>query len=73
MGSAYPKMGPGHPSYERLLACQAGGLWMCDSVDHNDPGGCSNPECFNFPFPLPGWEQARNEVYAAFERMMGRR
>lgn len=22
--------------------------WICDSVDHNDPAGCSNPECFKY-------------------------
>lgn len=44
----YHKVQIGHPSYERVKACQERGLWICDAVTHNSREGCSNPDCFNY-------------------------
>lgn len=45
---SYKKIGPEHCDYIRLRATQAEGGWMCDSVDHNESKGCSNPTCANY-------------------------
>ena len=51
MSDDYERIGPGHVDYERLQACKAKGLWMCDSVDHNEGEYCSNPGCFKSATP----------------------
>lgn len=45
----YKKIRPGHPAYERVQSCKKAGLEACDSVDHNEDKGCSNPACFKHP------------------------
>jgi hypothetical protein len=42
---SYKRIEPGHCDYDRLQANIAAGQWMCDSVDHNEVWGCSNPGC----------------------------
>lgn len=44
----YEKIGPTHPAYERINAINMTGEFACDSIDHNDSNGCSNPKCFNY-------------------------
>jgi hypothetical protein len=47
--SDYEKIGPQDGLvYERVRAVKDAGRWICDSVDHNEDGGCSNPECFKY-------------------------
>lgn len=51
----YPRLGPEHGRiYELVKFANDHGRWLCDSVDHNEDGGCSNPDCFKHP-------QRRNE------------
>ena len=42
----YAKLYPGHPAYERVSAMLAKGIEACDSLDHNESNGCSNPDCW---------------------------
>jgi len=35
-------------TYKRIVEYKRLGLWICDSEDHNEPEGCSNPECFKY-------------------------
>ncbi len=44
----YRKVKKGEPSYERIKACKALGLPICDAWNHNETYGCSNPECFKY-------------------------
>lgn len=44
----YRKIMPGEPMYEMVQADKAAGRHVCDSWDHNEPGGCSNPGCFKY-------------------------
>lgn len=46
---SYAKIQRGHPFYKMLRASKKMGVWMCDSLDHNEPEGCSNPDCFKHP------------------------
>lgn len=39
----YPRIDKDHPMYA-LTQCTL--FWTCDSLDHNDHLGCSNPACF---------------------------
>lgn len=54
----YRKILPGDPCYPRIAACRDAGAWICDSLDHNDDPGCSNPGCFKY--------EARAAEYAQF-------
>lgn len=45
----YRKVAPGEPGYTFIQSCKNRGMWVCDSYDHNEPTGCSNPECFKHP------------------------
>lgn len=47
----YRRVKPGEPAYALIKANQDAGLWVCDSYDHNEPGGCSNPGCFKSDTP----------------------
>lgn len=42
----YGRIGPGHPAYERVQMLKARNMTVCDSLDHNEVSGCSNPDCF---------------------------
>jgi hypothetical protein len=45
----YQKLEPGDAMYEIVkYAHEHGRPWVCDSRDHNEPGGCSNPQCFKY-------------------------
>jgi hypothetical protein len=46
----YRKIRQGEPSFERIKFIQSIGQWICDSWDHNEEEGCSNPECFKYQF-----------------------
>lgn len=45
---AYRKVQEGEPAFEHIKGIRAAGVWACDSVDHNDNDGCSNPQCFKY-------------------------
>lgn len=45
---AYKKITSEHPSYGYVQLLLARGAFACDSVDHNDNAGCSNPDCRKF-------------------------
>lgn len=45
---SYAKITPAHPSYGIVQTWLARGAFACDSVDHNEQPGCSNPACFKF-------------------------
>jgi hypothetical protein len=47
----YARIKRGHPAYERVTELKRLGGQACDSVDHNDDGGCSNPDCFKHKTP----------------------
>ena len=49
--SQYARIKPGHPAYERVTELKRLGHQACDSEDHNDSGGCSNPDCFKYKTP----------------------
>jgi hypothetical protein len=42
----YRRIQPGEPMYGYIEANRRRGIRVCDSVDHNGPGYCSNPDCF---------------------------
>jgi hypothetical protein len=31
-----------------VRANQKAGIWVCDAYNHNETGGCPNPECFKY-------------------------
>lgn len=37
------------PTHRHVKAMLDRGQWACDSVDHNEDTGCSNPTCFKHP------------------------
>jgi hypothetical protein len=56
----YERLKPGDAMYEMVkYAHDHGRSWVCDSLDHNEEGGCSNPKCFKFETNTsalsPGW------------------
>lgn len=42
----YRRVEKGEPGYEHIQALRNRAIWVCDSYDHNEPEGCSNPDCF---------------------------
>lgn len=47
---AYEKVGPQDGVvWTHVQHCKRIGMWVCDSVDHNESTGCSNPFCFKYP------------------------
>lgn len=42
----YRKVKEGEVGFERIQFLQLKGVWICDSYDHNESSGCSNPDCF---------------------------
>lgn len=49
----YRRIAPGDPGYAFVHNLKTAGEPVCDSYDHNDPGGCSNPNCFKYPWKTP--------------------
>lgn len=49
--TSYRRIAPGEPMYELVEANKRAGRWVCDAFDHNEAGGCSNPQCFKFTPP----------------------
>jgi len=45
----YRKLEPSSAMYKFVQEMKAAGYWVCDSYDHNEDSGCSNPECFKHP------------------------
>ena len=41
----YRRVEKGEPFYEMIQEAKNTGRWMCDSYNHNEPSGCSNPDC----------------------------
>ena len=38
-------------------------LWRCDSPDHNESTGCSNPQCFKYNGVVsPEWQKLQDDV-----------
>lgn len=52
--SSYRRIQPGEPMFEMAQANKRAKLWVCDSADHNEEGGCSNPECFKHKYKKAG-------------------
>ena len=46
---SYRKVKRGEPGYELIQDAKNRGTWICDSYDHNENEGCSNPDCFKHP------------------------
>ena len=44
----YDKVKRGEPGYRMIQANKKRGMWICDSADHNENTGCSNPDCFKY-------------------------
>lgn len=44
----YRRIQPGEPMYDMVKANQDAKRWVCDSYDHNELEGCSNPKCFKY-------------------------
>jgi hypothetical protein len=44
--SDYERIKPGHAAYRLVTALRDVGRFACDSDDHNEGDGCSNPTCF---------------------------
>lgn len=45
----YPKLTPDDGVVYRMVEKHKSlGNFICDSRDHNEPSGCSNPECFKY-------------------------
>jgi hypothetical protein len=42
----YQKVKEGEPFYDMIVDFESRGVWVCDSSDHNEDDGCSNPDCF---------------------------
>lgn len=61
----YEKIGKSHPQHEMVKFFQLQGQFACDSVDHNDNMGCSNPRCFKF--------NGRNRAKASRGKVAGRK
>lgn len=53
---SYSKVQEGEPAFEHIKGARAAGVWACDSVDHNEPNGCSNPDCFKHPEAKKDWK-----------------
>lgn len=45
----YKRVEKGEPFYDFIQQAKNDGRWMCDSADHNESNGCSNPDCFKHP------------------------
>lgn len=63
---SYRKIKAGEPMYEMIQANKKAGMWVCDSWDHNEPGGCSNPRCFKHPL-FQGPSPALKELIERFK------
>lgn len=49
MSGDYKRVTPDYGAvYERIEALKNEGIWVCDALDHNEPDGCSNPECWKY-------------------------
>jgi hypothetical protein len=46
MNYNYRRVEKGEPDYERIQQLKNRAIWVCDSYDHNESNGCSNPDCF---------------------------
>ncbi len=58
----YRKLQAGDAGYELIQAYKSLGFRVCDSYDHNEPDGCSNPDCFKNPNKHPNkWTEANEE------------
>ena len=44
----YQKVKEGASDYKYIQTLKKLGRWVCDSVDHNESTGCSNPNCFKY-------------------------
>lgn len=44
----YKKVKRGEPAFGIIAVFKKAKIWVCDSEDHNDPKGCSNPQCFKY-------------------------
>lgn len=44
----YARIDLGDPTYRHVKNLIDKGLWACDSIDHNESTGCSNPDCFKY-------------------------
>lgn len=63
----YKKMSQGDPMFELVDARKKAGLWACDSLDHNEPDGCSNPECFKHDGPAAKiWSDWAEDIASRF-------
>lgn len=48
----YKRIEVTNPAYARVVAMREAGKEVCDSDDHNEDSGCSNPACFNSRKPV---------------------
>lgn len=55
--ASYERVKPGEPTYEFIQGAKRHGIWVCDSVDHNEDYGCSNPDCFKHDPPGTRWSR----------------
>lgn len=42
----YRRVMKGEAGFERIETLRYMNIWVCDSYDHNEDNGCSNPDCF---------------------------
>lgn len=47
----YTKVDLTDEAYAHVKYNREHGMFACDAVDHNEPAGCSNPDCFKFNGP----------------------
>lgn len=47
--------------------------WRCDSLDHNEPDGCSNPECFKHDPPHPMWKEFEESFDNAWKNLTAKK
>lgn len=45
--------------------------WRCESPDHNEDTGCSNPECFKHDPAPPEWEEYVKEADKLWDKIIG--